>query len=83
MKTLISFIGTGRRQEGSQTTYQKTCYEFPDGTQHETAILAEAFVRRSELEISACILLGTHGSSWGCLIEEAALQDDQIWEIFT
>ncbi len=82
MKKMVSFIGAGRRQEGETRTYQKTTYQFSDEATVETAILAEALVKRKEMAIEECVLIGTHGSSWGCLIEEAALDDDSLFALY-
>jgi CRISPR-associated Csx2 family protein len=82
MKTLVSFIGAGRRQEGEQNTYQKTTYQFPDQSTFETALFPEALIHRKEMDIGECVLIGTHGSSWGCLIEEAALDNSNLFSLY-
>jgi len=82
MKKLISFIGAGRRKEGEKNTYQKATYQFQDGKTFTTAIFPEALVSRNEMDIGECILIGTNGSSWGCLIENAAENDDTIFSLY-
>ena len=82
MKKLVSFIGAGRRQEGEQNTYQKTVYQFPDESIFETAIFPEALITKKEMRVEECVLIGTHGSSWGCLIEDVAANNETIFDLF-
>jgi CRISPR-associated Csx2 family protein len=69
MKKLISFVGKGRRDAGDVNTYQKTEYAFADDVRISTAIFPEALIQYRKPEIAEAVLIGTYGSSWGCLLE--------------
>ena len=81
-KTLISFIGTGRRTvEGAQSTYDKTEYDFGNGTIISTSMFFNAILQSGKFEISEAVILGTETSAWSALIEEH-LDSPECEELF-
>lgn len=81
MSILVSFIGSGRRNEGESETYKRTAYHY-DNAVYTTALFTEALLEIRKQDIDSCLLIGTHGSAWGALIEKAAYEQNQHVELF-
>lgn len=73
MKTLVTFLGRGR--DDKNTGYQKTTYEFPDGSHKTTAFFGPALA--AHIEADRIIILGTESSQWGVLVENHATAGQQ------
>jgi CRISPR-associated Csx2 family protein len=70
MKTLITFLGRVRKQDGGD--YEKALYRFPDGV-HETAYLGLELARH--LRPDRVVILGTAGSQWEFLLLQAGTEE--------
>lgn len=65
MKTLITFLGKGRPQDGG---YQRTTYRFPEGTERNTAFFGLAAAEVAG--VNTLRVLGTAGSMWDVFLLE-------------
>jgi hypothetical protein len=74
MKTLITFLGRVRKQDGGD--YEKARYRFPDGV-HETAYLGLELARY--LRPDRVVILGTAGSQWEFLLLQAGTEEAWPW----
>ena len=66
--TLVTFLGKSRMTKNGG--YQKTVYQFPDKTKHETAFFGLALSRH--LKPDSTVILGTCSSQWSVLVEHLA-----------
>ena len=64
-RTLVTFLG--RSQSGG---YRTATYRFPDGSETETAFFGIELAKK--LKVTRLVILGTSGSGWSVLVEEAA-----------
>lgn len=83
MTTLISFIGTGKREPGVTQGYQKTDYDFGDGRIISSSCFADAIRQSGKWTCDEVLFVGTETSSWSMLLENfPGLEGDKflLWE---
>lgn len=73
-QTYVTFLGRGR--ENRETGYRTTTYQFPDGSQRETAFFGLALAEYLEPKPDRVVILGTAGSQWGVLVENLVKTDE-------
>lgn len=69
---LFTFLGRGRYDP--KTGYQKTSYEFPDGSVRSTAFFGCCLAEY--LRVDEMVIFGTNGSHWSVLVENFAIEND-------
>jgi len=80
-RILVSFIGTGKKAEGSESQqYEKTIYKLPDGKVEESPLIISVLFKY--LNPDKTIVIGTTQSIWAELsqILPAKLERDKIYE---
>lgn len=82
---LISLIGRGRKEAGGKG-YQKTIYQFPDGTlSSESAFFGNElfkYLLKKGLEVEQWIIFGTATSCWSEIIEAVGKTDSELDNLY-
>jgi CRISPR-associated Csx2 family protein len=71
--TLVTLLGRVAKEEGG--AYRTATYRFPDGSREETSFFGLALA--NHLRPDRLVVLGTHSSMWGTLVEHAAAQGEE------
>jgi len=80
-KVLISFIGTGKKAEGSEAEqYQKTIYQLPNGLRRKSSLITSVLF--NHLDPDKTVIIGTSQSIWAELsqITPDKLENQKIYE---
>jgi CRISPR-associated Csx2 family protein len=80
--TLVTLLGRVAKDRGG--AYRTATYRFPDGSREETSFFGLALA--NHLRPDRLVVLGTHSSMWGTLVEHAAAEgeeEDARLELFT
>jgi CRISPR-associated Csx2 family protein len=71
--TLVTFLGRVAKDQGG--AYRTATYRFPDGSSEETSFFGLALA--NHLRPDRLLVLGTHSSMWGTLVEHAAAEGEE------
>jgi CRISPR-associated Csx2 family protein len=80
-RTLVTLLGRIAKDQGG--AYRRAIYRFPDGSREETSFFGLALA--NHLRPDRLVVLGTCGSMWGTLVEQAAAdgeEEDARLELF-
>ena len=77
MAILITFIGKGKKNDGSKG-YEKKKYNF-DGHTVETSCFAHAIINSGLYKFEKLILIGTYSSSWGEVIDTGTEEGENFF----